>query len=390
MRGSRGGSILRAPMSAPLYLDHNATTPLLPEVVEAMTPFLTTHFGNPSSGHAYGRVAKDAVEHARAQVAALLHAPAESIIFTSGGTEATALALRGSFLARPARRHLVTSSIEHPATSRVAAELAAQGARLSTVGVDAQGVLKLDALKAALKPYTLWLSLIHAHNETGVMQPVAQAAKHAHQVDTLVHVDASQSAGKVPLDVDALGADLLTLAAHKLYGPKGVGALYVRPGVTLTPLAPGGGQEGGRRSGTENVASIVGFGAACAAAVRDLEETSARVTRLRDELWARLKDAVPGLRLAGDGAPRLPNTLYVLFPGASGNAVLAATPDIAASTGSACHDGHDTAPHVLTEMGFAPNVAVGAVRLSLGRATSDADVARAAQALSTGWRKVSS
>jgi cysteine desulfurase len=374
-------------MPAPLYLDHNATTPLLPEVVAAMLPFLTTHFGNPSSSHAFGQVAKDAVAHARAQVAGLVRAPVASIVFTSGGTEATALALRGSFLARPARRHLVTSSIEHPATARVAQALVAEGARLSTVGVDARGVLRLDALKAALKPYTLWLSLIHAHNETGVLQPVAEAAKFAHQVDALVHVDASQSAGKVPLDVEALGADLLTLAAHKLYGPKGVGALYVRPGVELVATQLGGGQEGGRRSGTENVASIVGFGAACAAAARDLETESARLTGLRDELWARLRAAVPGVTLAGEGAPRLPNTLYALFPRAAGNAVLAATPEVAASTGSACHDGHDTAPHVLTEMGVAPEVAVGAVRLTLGRSTTADDVARAAGSLAAGWKR---
>jgi cysteine desulfurase len=372
----------------PLYLDHNATTPLLPEVVDAMLPFLTTHFGNPSSAHTYGKVAKDAVERARAQVAALVGAPVECIVFTSGGTEATALALRGTFLARPGKRHLVTSSIEHPATARVAEALAREGARLSTVGVDARGVLKLDALKAALKPYTLWVSLIHAHNETGVLQPVAEAARLAHQVDALLHADASQSAGKVPLDVEALGVDLLTLAAHKLYGPKGVGALYVRPGVELVPTQPGGGQEGGRRAGTENVASIVGFGAACAAAARDLEVLRARLARLRDELWSRLREAVPGVRLAGEGAERLPNTLYVLFPRASGNAVLAATPDIAASTGSACHDGHVTAPHVLTEMGIAPDVAVGAVRLTLGRSTTADDVTRAAAALAAGWRRV--
>ncbi|MEW5739991.1 MAG: cysteine desulfurase family protein [Myxococcota bacterium] len=372
----------------PVYLDFNATTPLLPEVVEAMTPFLTTHFGNPSSSHAYGRLAREAVEQARAQVAALLHAPAESITFTSGGTEATALALRGTARAQPARRHFVTSSIEHPATARVAEALASEGGRLSLVPVDGQGVLDLDALKEALKPYTLWLSLIHAHNETGVVQPVAQAAKFAHQVDALVHADASQSAGKVALDVDVLGVDLLTLAAHKLYGPKGVGALYVRPHVQVAPQQVGGGQERGRRAGTENVASIVGFGAACVAAARDLEEVSARVTALRDQLWTRLREQVPGLELAGARAARLPNTLYVLFPKATGNAVLAAAPEVAASTGSACHDGHDSAPHVLTEMGFAPDVAVGAVRLTLGRTTTQDEVERAATALVAGWRKV--
>ncbi|MCC6338324.1 MAG: cysteine desulfurase [Myxococcales bacterium] len=373
---------------APVYLDFNATTPLLPEVVEAMTPFLTTHFGNPSSSHVYGRTAKDAVEGARAQVAALLHAPPECLVFTSGGTEATALALRGTARAQPQRRHFVTSSIEHPATARVAEALTAEGGRLSLVPVDARGVLNLDALKVALKPYTLWLSLIHAHNETGVLQPVAEAAKYAHQVDALVHADASQSAGKVPVAVDALGVDCLTLAAHKLYGPKGVGALYVRPGVQVVPLQVGGGQEHGRRSGTENVASIVGFGAACAAAARDLESASARVAALRDGLWEKLRAGVPGLLLAGEGAPRLPNTLYVLFPRASGNAVLAAAPEVAASTGSACHDGRDAAPHVLTEMALSPETAVGAVRLTLGRTTTSSEVETAAAALIAAWKRV--
>jgi cysteine desulfurase len=370
----------------PVYLDFNATTPLLPEVVEAMTPFLTTHFGNPSSSHVYGRVAKEAVEQARAQVAALVRAPPQSIVFTSGGTEATALALKGTARARPGRRHFVTSSIEHPATARVAQALAAEGGRLAQVPVDERGVLRLEALKAALKPYTAWVSLIHAHNETGVLQPVAEAARCAHQVDALVHADASQSAGKVAVDVETLGVDLLTLAAHKLYGPKGVGALYVRPGVTLEPQLLGGGQERGLRAGTENVASIVGFGAACVAAARDLEAVTARVSALREALWKRLREEVPGLLLAGEGAPRLPNTLYVVFPGASGTAVLAGAPEVAASTGSACHDGHDTAPHVLTAMGMAPEVAAGAMRLTLGRTTTEEDVMRAAAALAAGWR----
>lgn len=370
----------------PLYLDHNATTPLLPEVVDAMMPYLTTHYGNPSSGHAFGKEPRAAVARARAQVASLLGAPVDSVVFTSGGTEATGLALRGSFLARPGRRHLVTSTIEHPATARLAEALTKAGGKLTTVGVDERGVLQLKALEAALKPETLWVSLIHAHNETGVVQPVAEAARLAHKVGALMHVDASQTVGKVPVDVVALGADLLTVAAHKLYGPKGVGALYVRPGVELVATQPGGGQEGGRRAGTENVAGIVGLGAACAAAERDLQALGAQLAKRRDEVWARLKEAVPGVVLAGDGATRLPNTLYVVFPDASGSAVLRSTPELAASTGSACHEGREAAPRVLLEMGLPADEALGAVRLSLGRGTTDEDVGRAVTALTAGWR----
>lgn len=370
----------------PLYLDHNATTPLLPEVVDAMMPYLTTHYGNPSSGHAFGKEPRAAVARARAQVASLLGAPVDSVVFTSGGTEATGLALRGSFLARPGRRHLVTSTIEHPATARLAEALTKAGGKLTTVGVDERGVLQLKALEAALKPETLWVSLIHAHNETGVVQPVAEAARLAHKVGALMHVDASQTVGKVPVDVVALGADLLTVAAHKLYGPKGVGALYVRPGVELVATQPGGGQEGGRRAGTENVAGIVGLGAACAAAERDLQALGAQLAKRRDEVWARLREAVPGVVLAGDGAPRLPNTLYVVFPDASGSAVLRSTPELAASTGSACHEGREAAPRVLLEMGLPADEALGAVRLSLGRGTTDEDVGRAVTALTAGWR----
>lgn len=271
----------------PIYLDHNATTPVLPEVVEAMLPYLTTEFGNPSSGHAYGRRAKQAVETARAQVAALVGAPMDAIVFTSGGTEATALALRGTLGASSARRHLVTTTVEHPATAKLCAELAKERATLTRVGVDGDGLVRLDELERALKPDTLWLSVIHAHNETGVLQPLGELARRAHHVGALLHVDASQSAGKVPLDVARDGFDLLTLAAHKLYAPKGVGALFVRPGTPIVATQVGAGHERGLRAGTENVASIVGFGAACVAAKRDLAELSVRLTALRDEAGSR-------------------------------------------------------------------------------------------------------
>ncbi len=354
------------------YLDHNATTPLLPEVVEAMLPYLTTHFGNPSSAHAFGRVAKAAVETARAQVASLVEAQSPDVLFTSGGTEATALALRGTL--SEANSYVVTTRVEHPATAKVVTALELAGARVARLGVDAHGVLRPDEVRAALEAKPRWLSVLHAHNETGVLQPLPALSVLARGNGVLLHVDASQSAGKVPLSLREDGFDLLTLAAHKLYGPKGVGALVVRSGVTVAAQQLGAGHERGLRAGTENVASIVGFGAACVAAKRDLAALSARLLRLRERLIHGLKQRVPGVLIAGERAARLPNTVYAVFPGESGSQVLARAPGIAASTGSACHDGHETPPQVLVEMGFAPQAALGAVRLSLGRATTEAEV----------------
>lgn len=363
------------------YFDFNATTPLLPEVVDAMLPFLTTHFGNPSSGHEYGRVAKAAVETARAQVAALVDANASEIVFTSGGTEATALALRGAL--GDATAHVVTTKVEHPATARLVDALMRWGARVTRVGVDANGVLRGDEVLAALARKPRWFSVIHAHNETGVLQPLAALATLTQKHGVLLHVDASQSAGKVPLSLREDGFDLMTLAAHKLYGPKGVGALVVRDGVKLTPQQLGAGHEHGLRAGTENVASLVGFGAACVAAKRDLADEATRQLALRERLIHGLVTRVPGLIIAGAAAERLPNTVYALFPMETGRAVLERCPGLAASTGSACHDGHDVPPQVLLEMGFTPAVALGAVRLTMGRTTTVEDVDAAIIELTT-------
>ena len=368
--------------SEPLYFDHNATTPLLPEVVDAMLPYLTTHFGNPSSAHLYGRRAKQAVEAARAQVASLVGAHAHDVVFTSGGTEATALALKGTL--RPGtRERLVTTTVEHPATARIVDALS-QSHEVVRLGVDANGLLRVGELDDALER-ARWLSVIHAHNETGVLQPLPVLAQKTHAHGALLHADASQSAGKVELSLERDGVDLLTLAAHKLYGPKGVGALVRRAGVELHAQQLGAGHERGLRAGTENVASIVGFGAACVAAKRDLTELSARLLVLRERLEAGLRAQIPGLVIAGERAPRLPNTTYAVFPKVTGNALLARTTLLAASTGSACHDGHDEAPQVLREMGFAAEVAVGAVRLTLGRHTTAGQIDEAIAALKAAW-----
>lgn len=370
----------------PVYLDHNATTPLLPSVVDAMLPYLREHFGNPSSGHAYGARAREGVERARAQVAALLGCDAGEVLFTSGGTEASNLALRGVTEALPERRHVVTTVLEHPATAKPCAWLEARGWRVTRLPCDAQGRTLLDAAERALTEPAALLSVMHSNNETGVLQPVAELAALARAAGTLVHTDAAQSLGKVPVRVRELGVDLASIAGHKLYAPKGVGALYVRAGTPLRPFALGAGHERGLRPGTENVASIVGLGAACEALGADLEAARERVRALRDGLYERLREALPGLALTGHEAQRLPNTLHVRFPGVRGSAVLEGAPEVAASTGSACHEGEEHASAVVLALGIAPEDALGAVRLTLGRGTTEPELERAAQALVRSYR----
>jgi cysteine desulfurase len=371
----------------PIYLDFNATTPLAPEVVDAMLPYLRQHFGNPSSSHVYGRHTQAAVTRARAQVAALLGCNADEVIFTSGGTEANNLAIRGVTEARHERRHVVTSVIEHPATDRPCEWLGQHGWRVSRLSVDAEGRVRVEEARATIDVETALVTVMHSNNETGVLQPIAELTDLARRCGAVVHTDAAQSVGKVPVDVRELGVDLLSVAGHKLYAPKGVGALYVRHGTPLVPLLLGAGHERGLRPGTENVASIVGLGVACEIAARDLQTVAERTRRLRDDLWERLASAVPGIELNGHRTLRLPNTLNVRFPRVSGNDVLLGAPGIAASTGSACHAGHESASAVILAMGVAPADALGSVRLTLGRDTSPDHVAKAAAALVESWRR---
>ena len=358
----------------PIYLDHNATTPVLPEVVDAMLPWLTEHFGNPSSNHVYGHVAKDAVVKAREQVAELIGCMPEEIYFTSGGTEANNLAIRGIASARAERKHIVTSVIEHPATEMPCQYLEAQGYRVSRAGVDGTGMVRLDAIESAVSQETALVTIMHANSETGTLQPIRQIADMAHTHGAVVHTDAAQTTGRIIFSVDELGVDLLSIVGHKMYAPKGIGALYVRKGTDIEPQSLGGGHERGLRSGTENVPYIVGLGQACAIALRDGEETIQKITRLRDQLWAGLKELIPGVMLNGHPDLRLPNTLNVRFPGISGNALLAATPGIAASTGSACHAEDESASAVITAMGLSEAAALGSVRLTLGRETTEYDI----------------
>jgi cysteine desulfurase len=371
----------------PFYLDYNATTPLLPEVLDAMLPYLREHFGNPSSGHLYGRRARDAIELARAEVAALIGCGSGEIIFTSGGTEANNLAIRG-MAAGSSRRRVVTSTVEHPATAHPVTWLERQGWDIARVGVDADGRVDVRELGTAITDATALVTIMHSNNETGVLQPVRDAARLAHRAGACVHTDAAQSVGKVPVDVRSIDVDLLSIAGHKLYAPKGIGALYVRHGVLLEPLTRGAGHERGLRPGTENVPSIVGLGTACIIARRDLDDEGARVRTLRDRLWSQLASAIPGIALNGHAEDRLPNTLNVRFPRVSATALLTATPEIAASTGSACHAGGETASEVLLAMAIPAVEALGSVRLTLGRATTSDVVDRASSALAAAWRNL--
>jgi cysteine desulfurase len=369
----------------PIYLDHNATTPLLPEVLEAMLPYLSTHHGNPSSSHAYGNRARAAVAAAREQVADLIGCSPSEVLFTSGGTEANNLAILGA-AAASLRRGLVTSAVEHPATAEPCAYLQRFGWEVTTLPVDGDGVISLDPAPAGTD--AALLTVILAQNEIGTLQPVPRLSDWAHERGALVHTDAAQAVGKVPVRVDRLGVDLLSIAGHKLYAPKGVGALFVRRGVRLEPVLRGAGQEQGLRPGTENVASILGLGVACAAAARDLEAEGPRQRRLRDVLWQRLQEAIPGMRRNGHPTEVLPNTLNVSFPGVAGSAVLDAAPGVAAATGSACHEGDPAPSPVLTAMRLDDDAALGAVRLSLGRGTTSEQIEIAAEALVAAYRRV--
>jgi cysteine desulfurase len=374
----------------PTYLDYNATTPLDPVVIDAMLPYLKEQYGNPSSTHSLGKTAHNAVEQARQQVAELMGSQPDEIVFTGGGTEASNLALKGSvfaklrgFFGRWARgAHIVISAIEHPATTQPTEFLRRIGCRVTVVPVDGHGLVDPDAVRKAMERGTTLVSIMHSNNEVGTLQPIADIAALTRSRGVLLHTDAAQSLGKVPIDVNALGVDLLTLAGHKLYAPKGVGVLYVRRGVTLEPLLHGAGHEDGRRAGTENVPYLVALGAACALARQGLPEATRKLRMLRDRLWEILQSGL-GERVILNGHPenRLPNTLNASFVGHVGSELLEKVPEIAASTGSACHEGKVTQSPVLCAMGVPPQIGRGALRLTVGRFTTEEQIDRAAEIL---------
>jgi cysteine desulfurase len=378
---------------APIYLDYNATTPIDPVVRAAMLPYLDEQFGNPSSTHAYGKTAHAAVDTARVQVAELLDAAPDELIFTGGGTEASNHAIEGvvltrlsGFLATVLRReaHIITSAIEHPATREPCEFLKRFGCALTIVPVDGAGLVNPDDIRKAIRRQTALISIMHSNNEVGALQPIREIAAIAKGHGIPLHTDAAQSLGKLPVSVRDLGVDLLTVAGHKLYAPKGVGALFVRRGVKLESLIHGAGHEGGRRAGTENVPYLVGLGRAAEIARQSLPAATERLRSLRDRLEQRLRERL-GERIVLNGHRdlRLPNTLNVSFVGCVGAELLAKVPDVAASTGSACHEGQTQQSPVLCAMGINPGIGRGAVRLTVGRFTTEDEVDRAAALLAS-------
>jgi cysteine desulfurase len=373
-------------MNLPVYLDYNATTPVAPEVADAIIPYLREHFGNPGSAHVFGQRAKLAVAQARAQVAALVQASAAEIVFTGSATEANNLALLGVARALGRPGHLIISAVEHPAVMAPARRLEEAGWAVTVVPVDDCGRVAPQAVGKALRPDTSLVSIMHANNEIGTIQPVAEIAAMVKAHGALMHTDAAQSAGKVPLDVAALGVDLLTLAGHKFYATKGIGALYVRTGTPLAPVLAGAEQERGLRPGTENVPAIVGLGEAARLARERLPQAEPRLKTLRDRLHEKLLEVIPGLLLNGHPEQRLPNTLHLSFPGVAGRELLdRCASDVAASLGSACHDYADAVSGVLAAMGQDAARAMGAVRLSVGWMTSEEEIDRAAAALTAAY-----
>lgn len=372
-------------MSGPIYLDYNATTPVDPRVVEAMLPYLRTHYGNPSSDHVYGHAAKAAVERAREEVAALIGAKPQEIVFTGCATEANNLALQGGAraLLSSKRRTLLYSAIEHPSVAQPMRHLASDGWMVTEIPVDASARVAADALEIGSD--VALVSVMLANNEVGTIQPIRAISGRVHAAGALLHVDAAQAAGKIAVGVDELGCDLLTLAGHKFYAPKGVGALYVRSDTPIESIQHGAGHEHGLRPGTENVPHIVALGEAARLAREELLQEATRIQSLRDELHRRLAAAIPGLLLNGHITERLPNTLNLSFPGVNGWGLLAEARKVAASTGSACHAGNHAVSGVLAAMGYATERANGAVRLSLGRFTTESEIRIASESLIAAW-----
>jgi cysteine desulfurase len=364
-----------------VYLDFNASTPVAPEVAARMQAVLHEPFGNPSSDHWAGTSARDAVETARSQVAALLGCDADEVVFTSGGSEANNHAIKGAFFAtRIERPHLITTQVEHPAVVNPCRFLERLGATITYVPVDAFGRVDPDDVRRAVTPDTIVISVMHANNEVGTIQPIADIGRIARDHGILLHTDAAQSVGKIRTKVSELGVDLLSVAGHKLYGPKGVGALYVRAGVQLEPLIHGAGHETGRRAGTENVLLNVGLGAACELAESWIPLHS--VQKLRDLFWRRLSEEFGhDVVLNGHPTDRLPNTLNVSFPAKVGTEILHSLRGVAASTGSACHSGAVELSPVLKAMRVPPEIGMGAIRFSLGRTTTGEEIETVVQSL---------
>ena len=360
-----------------IYLDHNATTPVDPAVAEKMAWFLREHFGNPSSLYPIGRRAKELMTEARERVAAALGADRGEIFFTGSGTESDNFAVFGTLEASAGKDELVTSAVEHPAVIETAKSLERRGSKVTYLPVDAYGMISLDDLRSALTPKTGLVSIMHANNEIGTIQPIAEVVRIAHERGIPVHTDAVQSFGKIDVDARKLGVDYLTVSAHKIYGPKGIGALYIRRGAPICPFVHGGRQERGLRAGTENTAGIIGFGEAVRVLEAKGRKERARIEGLADELKAGIEERIRGARFNGHPTQRIKSTVNFAFPGLEAEAILLslATKEIYVSTGSACSEESEEVSHVLRAIGLPPEIARSAIRMSLGRSNTEEDIA---------------
>jgi cysteine desulfurase len=378
-------------MKAPIYLDYNGTTPHDPEVVAAMRPFFEEEFGNPSSSHWYGIAPKRAVANARKQVATLLNCEPGEIIFTSGGTESNNHAIMGiAFAHRNKGNHLITDKIEHPAVLEVCRFLETQGFEVTYLDVDEFGVVSVSEVEKAIRPETILMTIMHANNEVGTIQPIEEIATLARKRGIVMHTDAAQSVGKAPVDVQAMNVDLLSVAGHKIYAPKGIGALYIRNGVQQRKFMLGAGQEMGRRAGTENVMEIVGLGKACEIAGRDLFGNMDRMKKMRDMLHASLQMSLTDVKLNGHREKRLPNTLNLSFHNLEANRILEEIGlEIAASAGAACHSDEVKISHVLEAMNIPVDWAKGTLRFTTGRMTTEDEITRAAQVIRDAVKRLS-
>ena len=366
-----------------IYLDYNATTPIDPRVAEAMLPYVHEHYGNPSSSHSLGVTARQGVERARRQVAGLLGCTEDELIFTSGGTEANNHAIKGVAGAyRNQSNHIITSAVEHPAVTEVCRFLEGLGCRITYLPVDEYGLVDPRQVEEAITPQTRLVTIMHANNEVGTIEPITEIAEIAHHHGALVHADCAQSVGKIPVRVDDLGVDLLSIAGHKLYAPKGIGVLYIRPGVNLEKLMHGANHEQNRRAGTENVIEMVGLGEACELIERNLPQYTQRMKELRDRLESGLleigsESGGPDVRVNGHPDKRLPNTSSLSFRGLEADRILTALESVAASAGAACHSDRVEVSHVLAAMNIPLEYAMGTIRFSVGRFTTEEEIDRA-------------
>jgi len=372
-----------------VYLDYNATTPMHREVIECMKPYLGGFFGNPSSSHWFGAETRKAVQKARSQVASALGCDPDELLFTSGGTESNNMALKGyAYAHRELGNHIIVSSIEHPSVTEVVKYLEKHGFQITYLPVDRNGIIILEELERSITPGTILISVMHANNEVGSIQPIRAVTEIARKHKITVHSDAAQSVGKIDVNVKELGVDMLSVAGHKLYGPKGIGALFIKRGTTVEKIIHGADHEMDLRAGTENVLNIVGLGKACEIAVRDLATVPAHLKYMRDRLEKQLVERIPTIRINGDPEERLPNTANIGFPGVEANTLLSALQDIAASAGAACHADQEETSSVLMAMNVPPEYSMGSIRFSTGRDTTESDIDRAAREIIRVYRNI--